>query len=71
MENEEKMPTSNLEVVESIESEKHRITVEVPPHTFRQYRKLLETTGMTRTQLVILLIEKGYESILRDVERAA
>ena len=39
-------------------AERTRLVVEIPAITTRQLENLLEATGMTRTQLVILAIDR-------------
>lgn len=49
-----------------VESVRERIAVDIPALTAEQFTKLLEKTGMTRTQLVIFAIDRLYAATFSE-----
>jgi hypothetical protein len=48
------------------EANKERLTVEIPAITSQQVLYLLESTGMTKTQLVILALDRLYAATVAE-----
>lgn len=48
--------------------ERTRLVFDLPPYTAEKFERLRAMTGMTRIQLMIMLVERGYDGLMEELQ---